>query len=133
MSLKEMQKSSDTYTLREAMTLEELHQLLQARWTKDMPGTFKLKKSLLGKHIRFETRRQVQPRVKIKDNVVTIRKLKDTSTLSVGGGPALDLKDMKQMGKDIKAGGMKAAVTGGADYFNGVCDALRQVLSDKLV
>ena len=96
-----------------------------------MPGKFKLKKGLFGKSILFDVYMQTQPRVTVKENVVTVRRVNSSTTVSVGGSPSIDFKDMKQRVGAFKEGGLKQAAFGGQDYFNGVCDAMREVLKDK--
>ena len=132
MDIKTMQKAVEKYTLREPMTLDELHQLMTQRWNAELPGTFKLKKGLLGKSIQFDVYMQVQPKVTIKDNVVTCRKFTNATEVSVGKSPSIDIKNAKQRIDAAKEGGVKKAALGGVEYFLGVCDAMREVLMDKM-
>jgi len=132
MDMKTMQKAVEKYTLREPMTLDELHQLMTTRWNAEMPGTFKLKKGLFGKSITFDTYMQVQPKVSVKNNIVTCRKFNSSTTVSVGGSPATDIKNMKERLDAAKEGGLKKAALGGVEYFLGVCDAMREILKDKM-
>ncbi|MEA5003599.1 MAG: hypothetical protein VB081_08880 [Christensenella sp.] len=132
MDLKAMQKAVEKFTLKEPMTLEELYDLMKQRWNAELPGTFQLKKGLMGKSILFDVYMQVQPKVTIKDNVVTVRKISNSTSVSVGGGPGVDIKASAEYKKAFKEGGFKDAISGGPAYFNGVCDAMREILSDLI-
>jgi len=132
MDIKTMQKAVEKYTLKDPMTLDELYQLMTMRWGEELPGTFKLKKGLLGKSIQFDVYMQVQPKVTVKDNVVTCRKFTSSTEVSVGGSPGIDIKNMKQRIEAGKEGGIKKAAMGGVEYFLGVCDGMREVLKDKM-
>jgi hypothetical protein len=116
------------------MTLEHLHELM-TQYSAGFPGQFKLKKGLLGKSIMFDVYMQVQPRITIKDNVVTCRKMSNSTTVSTGIGGAsvgTDIKASKQYREAMKEGGLKKAISGGPEYFHGVCDALRDMLKAKM-
>jgi hypothetical protein len=131
MNMKAMNKGVEKYTLSAPMTLDELYQLMTQRWTAEMPGKFKLKKGIFGERILFDVYIQIQPRVTVKENVVTVRRMQNSTKVSVGGMPGVDIKDMKQRMAAAKEGGLKKAALGGQEYFNSVCDAMRDVLKDK--
>ena len=132
MGFKEMSKSVEKYTLSASITIDELYSLMAERWGEGMPGKFKLKKGLFGKRVLFDVYMQIQPRVTVKENVVTVRKTQKSTKVGIGGGPMMDIKDMKQRAAALKEGGIKKAMFGGQEYFNNVCDALREVLKDKM-
>ena len=125
--LKEMSKVVEKFTLKDPMTLDELHQFMIQRWTAEMPGKFKLKKGLFGKRIEFDVYMQILPRVTVKGNVVTVRRQQQSTT--VGG---VDFKDAKQRMAAAKEGGLKKAAMGGMEYFVNVRNAMREVLQDKM-
>ena len=134
MDLKAMGKSVEKYTLREPMTIEDLYSLL-TQGSIGFPGNFRLKKGLFGKSILFDVYMQVQPRITVKENIVTCRKISSSTTVSTGIGGAsfgTDLKASKQYRDAMRDGGLKKAISGGPEYFHGVCDALREVLKDKV-
>jgi len=122
-------KNVEKYTLREAMTIEDLFELMKNNWSADIPGSFKFKKGLFGKSIAFDAFMQVQPKVSVKGNIVTVLRVSNSSGVSVGG---VNIKEMEQRNKAAKEGGFKAAITGGQDYFNNVCTAMRELLSDRV-
>jgi hypothetical protein len=135
MDMKEANKSSEKFILKNSLTLEELHKIMSDA---EMPGKFKLKKGLFGKSITFDVYMQIQPRITIKENVVTVRKIKSSSTVSVGDSPEIDFKDMKERIGAVKEGasggggfaaGLKKAALGGQEYFLGVCNSVREVLA----
>jgi len=130
MDMKEMSKSSEKMTLRDAMTLEELRDILAANW--DGPGKFKYKKGLFGKSLQFDTVMQIQPRVTIKDNTLIVRKIKNSTKVGVGGGPMIDYKDTKQRLAAAKEGGIKAAAFGGHDNFKAVCERIKEILGARV-
>jgi len=132
MDLKTMQKAVEKYTLKESMTIDDLNSLMTQRWTEEMPGKFKLKKGLFGKSIQFDVYMQVLPKVTVKDNVVTCRKMQSSTTVSVGGSSGVDIKNTHQRMEAAKEGGLKKAAFGGVEYFLGVCDAMREILGDKM-
>ncbi len=135
MDMKALQKAVEKYTLREAMGIEDLHSLMVGSGAQ-FPGNFKLKKGLFGKSITFDVYMQVQPRITVKDNVVTCRKMSSSTTVSTGVSSnatvGMDIKASKQYKDAMKEGGLKKAISGGPEYFLGVCDALREVLKDKM-
>ena len=127
MNLKEMSKIVEKFTLKESMTIDELHQLMTERWTAEMPGKFKLKKGLFGKRIEFDVYMQILPRVSVKGNVVTVRRQQQST--QVGG---VDFKDAKQRMAAAKEGGLKKAAMGGMEYFVNVRNAMREILQDRM-
>ena len=125
-------KSTEKYTLNAPMTPEDLCELMTQRWTDEMPGKFVLKKGLGGKSITFDVYMQIQPVVTVKGNAVTVKKMTNKTNVSVGGVGG-DFKAMKEAAAALKDGGIKAAALGGQEYFNSVCDAIREVLKDRVV
>ena len=132
MNFKEMAKSVEKYTLTEPITADELFALMSERMTAELPGKFKLKKGLFGKSIAFDVYQQVMPSVSVKGNVVKVQKLQISTGVSIGGGPAIDIKATQQRIAAAKEGGFKSAMFGGHEYFIKVCDALREALADRL-
>ena len=130
MDMKTMQKTVEKLTLREPMTIDELRTLLGEKWTG--PGNYQFKKGLFGKSIQFDTIMQIQPRVSIKENVVTIRKIKSSTKVGIGGGPMIDYKDAKQRKDAAKEGGLKAAMFGGHENFQAVCEKIKELLADRI-
>ena len=128
MDLKEMSRNPQKITLKEPMTIEELYSLMTEKWTPEMPGPFKFKKGLFGKSIKFSIYMQIVPTVKIKNNVVIIRRNQQSTT--VGG---VDIKDMSQRMSALKEGGLKKAAMGGMEYFISICNAFREILKDRAV
>lgn len=127
MDMDVMKKSVEKITLKEEMTLGQLYDLMKEN--KDiMPGEFKLKKGILGKSINFDVFMQTEPRITVKDNVVTVRRMGKSTEVGIGNMPSMDFKDMKQRLKAVKDGGIKKSVTGGAEYFVGVCNAMVELL-----
>lgn len=131
MDMKALQKTVDKIVLSEAMTLEQLHELMVQNSEK-MPGKFKLKKGLFGKAILFDVFMQTQPRITIKDNTVTIRRMGNSTTVGIGNMPKMDFKDMKQRIGAVKEGGLGKAVSGGAEYFGKACDAMQELLKPRV-
>jgi len=131
MGLKEMSKTVEKFTLREPITLEELHGLM-VQGGIAFPGNFKLKKGLFGKSITFDVLMQVQPRVTVKENVVIVRKVQSSTKVSVGGGPSIDIKATQQRAQAVKEGGIGKAFTGGIDYFLNVIEAMRGLLQSRM-
>ncbi len=135
MDMKALQKAVEKYTLRDSTDIENLHRLMTESGVQ-FPGNFKLKKGLFGKSIIFDVFMQVQPQITVKDNVVTCRKMSSSTTVSTGVSSnatvGMDIKASKQFKEAMKEGGFKKAVSGGAEYFIGVCDALREVLKDRM-
>jgi len=130
MDMKAMSKSSEKFTLRDPMTLEDINSLLSEKW--DGPGAFKLKKGLFGKSILFDTVMQIQPRLYVKENAIIVRKVSNSVKVGVGSGPMIDYKDAKQRVSALKEGGLKSAAFGGNDNFTSVCEKLREILQDRL-
>ena len=127
MDFKSAAKTVEKFTLAQPISIEELHALMTQRWGEGLPGGFKLKKGLMGPSIGFDTYMQTAPKVTVKDNVVTVRRIGKST--QVGG---VDFKDSLQRSKALKDGGIQAAAFGGQEYFLGVCDRMREVLADRL-
>jgi len=122
-------KNKDILKLKEAMTLEEIEQVLRAQLNPEI-FPFKLKKGIMGKGIEFKTVMQVLPRLTVKGDEVRILRVNSKTTVSFGGGPGMDLKAMGQFSNAMKEGGIKGAIAGGQEYFESVCDAVREALSE---
>ena len=127
MKMDVLSKTVEKITLKNPMTLEELYDLMKENSEK-LPEKFKLKKGVLGKSIHFEVVMQTDPKITIKDNIVTIRRMGNSTEIGIGNMPSLDFKDLKQRTQAIKEGGLGKAISGGADYFASVCDAMVELL-----
>lgn len=127
MKMDVLSKNVQKITLKEAMTLEEMYDLMKTNSEK-LPEKFKLKKGILGKSINFEVVMQTEPKITIKDNIVTIRRMGNSTEVGIGKMPSLDFKDLKQRTQAVKEGGFGKAISGGADYFGSVCDAMVDLL-----
>lgn len=131
MDMRSLSKTVRQYTLREPISLEALYQLMMERGGA-FPGPFKLKKGLFGQSIQFGVVMQVQPVVKVKDNVVTARAITNKTQVGIGGMPQMDFKDIKQRTAALKEGGIGKALLGGQENFHNVCDVLQDILSDRM-
>lgn len=127
MKMDVLSKTVEKINLKEVMTIEQLYDLMKENSEK-LPEKFKLKKGVLGKSIHFEVVMQTDPKVTVKDNIVTIRRVGNSTEVGIGNMPSLDFKDLKQRTKAIKEGGLGKAISGGADYFASVCDAMVDLL-----
>ncbi|HZK28493.1 MAG TPA: hypothetical protein VFD00_13235 [Thermoclostridium sp.] len=127
MKMDVLSKSVEKINLKESMTLEQLYDLMKQNSEK-MPGKFKLKKGLFGKSILFDVVMQTQPRITVKNNLVTVRRMNNSTSVGVGNMPTMDFKDMKQRAKAVKEGGFGKAISGGAEYFGSACDAMVELL-----
>ena len=135
--LMEMSKSVEKFTLANAMTIEELFQLMTERWDAELPaGPFVIKKGLMGQSIQFPTYQTVQPVVTIKGNVVVCKKTEGAKVEVLG----VDRKAKKQRKEGFNAGkegggflgGLKGAAMGGVQYYLDTCNTLRVILQDKM-
>jgi len=135
--LKEMNKSVEKYKLANAMTIEELFQLMVERWNTELPaGQFIIKKGMMGQKIEFPSYQTVQPIVTVKGNEVVCKKTEGTKVEVMG----VNHKDRNQRNKAFNEGneaggflqGMKNAAMGGVEYYLGVCDTMRGILQDKM-
>ena len=127
MTMELMSKNVEKIDLKEAMTLDDLYKIMQEH-SDDLPGEFKLQKGLLGKSINFKVYMQAEPRVTVKDNTVTVRKMGSKTNDGSGGIPSIDYKNLKQSVKAVKDGGLGKSVTGGAEYFVNICNAMVDIL-----
>ena len=132
MDLKAMTKTTEKFTLREELSLEQLYDVMMQSGIQ-FPSQFKLAKGLLGKAIDFEVYMQVLPKITVKNNVVTVRRTESKSTISVLGSPSVDLKAQRQGRDAAKQGGFMKSITGGQDYFNDICDLMRIALQSRIV
>lgn len=131
MDMRSLSKTVREFTLREAITIEELYQLMMER-SGAFSGPFKLKKGLFGKSIKFAVVMQVQPVIKVKDKVVTARAISNKTEVSVGGGPSMDFKDIRQRAAALKEGGLGKALMGGQERFHQICDELQSILAERM-
>ena len=112
------------YKLREPMTTEELYDLMTQRWHADLPGKFQLKKGLFGSYIRFDTYMTIQPRVKVKKDVVQITR--NEVQVTTGG---IDIRAAGQAIEKMRHGGsMMDVMMAAPEYFLKVCAEVRNVL-----
>ena len=126
MDLKAMSKTKEVITLNKPLTIDELYDIMEQN--KEMfPGSFK---KGFGKSISFDVYMTIWPKIKIKGNTVIVRKYSKSSSVSIGGGPAVDIKAAKQSMGAIKEGGMKGALQAGPQYFNSICDNMVEILKD---
>jgi len=135
--LMEMNKSVEKFTLANAMTIEELFQLMTERWDAELPaGPFVIKKGIMGQSIQFPTYQTIQPVVTVKGNVVVCKKTEGAKVEVLG----VDRKAKKQRGNAFKAGkesggflaGLKEAAMGGVQYYLDTCNTLKVILQDKM-
>lgn len=127
MKMDVLSKNVEKIKLKNPMTLDQLYELMMQNIEK-MPGKFKLKKGIMGKAILFDVIMQTQPRITVKDNIVTVRRMGNSTSVGVGNMPSVDFKDMKQRAQAVKEGGFSKAISGGAEYFGSVCDAMVELL-----
>jgi hypothetical protein len=130
MDLKTMAKVVEKFELRDPITLNELFNLMMQSGI-EFPGKFKMKKGLLGPYIGFDTYMTVQPRVKVKGNRVTVRKINVSMSVGVGR-VSIDVKDTQQRLQAAKTGGLSKALTGGPEYFINVIEKMRELLKTRL-
>ena len=136
--MKELSKSVEKFELKSAMTIEELCQLMAERWNAELPaGPFTMKKGIMGTNIIFPTYQRIQPVVSVKGTTVVCKKTEGAQVKVLG----VDHKDQKQRNAAFKGAkesgggfldGMKAAATGGIDYYLDVCNTLRAILADRM-
>jgi hypothetical protein len=131
MNINVMKKTVEKIVLREPITLEYLYELMIQTPAK-LPGSFKLKKGLMSKSIYFDVFVQEQPRITVKGNTVTVRRMRKKSNVGIGNMPSMDFKAMKQTAQAVKDGGFTKSISGGAEYFVSVCDAMRELLKSRL-
>ena len=130
MGLKEMTKTVEKFTLREPISIEELNDLMVQNAT-GFPGNFKLKKGL-GKSIVFDVLMTIQPIVTVKGNVVVVKRIQNSTKISIGGGPSVDRKAVQQRVQAAKEGGLGKAITGGVDYYLNIVEVMRGLLQSRM-
>lgn len=131
MDMRSLSNTVRKYTLREPMSPEALYQLMMDRGGA-FPGPFKLKKGLFGKSIQFGVVMQLQPVIKVKDNVVTARAVSNSTKVGIGSMPEMDFKSIKQRTAALKQGGVGKALLGGQQNFHQICDVLQDILADRM-
>ena len=138
MDMKTMMKAAEDYKLREPLTLEELFDIMQTS-NIVFPGQFKISKGLFGKAIVFDTFAEVQPRVTVKDKTVKVRKAETNTGSTIPSrqreeGVRINLNRAAGDIKTMKEGGLDGLLSGhssGPEYFNNVCDRMRDLLQDR--
>ena len=127
---KDLFKSVEKYELREAIDIDALFSLMGQSGI-EWPGQYKVSKGLLGKTIAFDSYMNTVPTVHVKNNIVQVKREQPKSDVQVLGVSRNAVKAQKEMFGGIKEGGLKQGLTGGQDYFLGVCDLMRELLKDK--
>ena len=130
MDFKSMTKVKENFTLRDSISLEELHNLMNQGGIQ-FPGIFKLKKGLFGPYICFDTFMQIQPIIKVKNNIVKISKVNISKQVGIGG-MSIDINDAQQRIQAAKTGGLGKAVMGGQEYFLNVIEKMRELLQSRM-
>ena len=129
--LNKMMMRPEKFILKDPISLEELHELMIQNETA-YPGRFRIKRGLFGKSIVFDIYMTIKPSISVKDNIVKIRALQQSSSVKVGNMPSIDIKATKQVLQATKEGGLGKALTGGPEYYNSIADALRELLQGRL-
>ena len=125
-----MAKVVEKFELRDPIALNELFNLMMQSGI-EFPGKFRMKKGLLGPYIGFDTYMTVQPRVKVKGNRVTVRKINSSMHFGVGR-VSVDVKTTSQRIQAAKTGGLGKALTGGPEYFINVIEKMHELLKSRL-
>ena len=107
MDQKAMAKIVEKFQLRNTFTYEELYDMM-VKSDVGFPGQFKINKGIFGTSILFETYMAVQPTVTIKNTTVTVRRF-----------------EVPQ-----REGPFTKGWIGGSEYFNEVCNKMRELLRD---
>ena len=121
-----------------SVTIEELYELMEKRWDTNKNGGFELNKFLFVRSIRLDGYFMYKYDVYItnsinlgrgienrKNNIVDIRPIKwSYSSLS---------KAQKEQVKTIRSLPSEEAKQLVLGYYQGLCDAMREVLSDKAI
>ena len=125
-TLQNQMDNKRTIQLQSPMELDELFSLLKEKVNTELLGEPVLKKGLTGKAIVFPKTSRVTPRITVKGNVVTVQKIIDSSTTTVGVGGigfALD--------KDMRGKNALNTMDAGADYFKTVALAVEDALTGR--
>ena len=139
MDMKTMMKAAEDYKLREPLTLEELFDIMQTS-NIAFPGQFKITKGVFGKAIVFDTFAEVKPRITVKDKTVKVRKTETNTGSTIPSrereeGLRINLTEAAHDIKTMKEGGFDGLLSGhgsGPEYFNNVCDRMRELLQDRI-
>ncbi len=92
------------------MTLDEIFEFLSAH-AAAFPSGFSIKTGIIGRHIAFEERYRAKPCLTVKENMVTITKMMNNGSTSVGVG-----------GVKINVDGKPYNPIMAEEYFRTVCD-----------
>jgi hypothetical protein len=120
----------ESFILKEPITLEELYDLMMLNESA-FPDKFKLQKGLLGKSIVFPVFLNIQPIITVKDTKVKVSYVEKSTSVGVGGA-GIDIKAAKQALQAAKEGGLIKAVTGGAEKYQQVIDAIHELLQSRM-
>ena len=121
----------EKFFLKDPIALEALHELMVRNETA-FPGKFRLKKGLFGKSIVFDLYMNIKPIIRVKDSMVKVSSIQQSTTVSAGGMPGIDIKATKQRIQAAKNDGIGKAFTGGPDYYNAVISAMRELLQGRI-
>ena len=104
-----------------AMTIEEIFDLLNAR-AAAFPTKFAVKNGIIGKHIAFDEQYRAKPCLTVKDDTITITKMMNSSTTTVGAG-----------GFNVDVSGKSNNPMLAEDYFRTICDICCRIFAGEEV
>ena len=125
-TMKDAMDSVRKYELKEALTIEQLYELIKADAALTAQGEVSFKKGMFGKSINFPKISRVTPVITVKNNVVTLKNVEDRSTSAVSVGGMSFAKD-----KDMRGGNAINTTQAGSAYFKGVAELVGKLLEDK--
>ena len=127
-----MTKSKESIILVEPIALDELYSLMdQSRPL--FPGDFKLKKGMFGSSIVFSRYMDIGVEIITKGNTVVIKRTQASKSVSSNNRMSIDkIADFTQTTQSVvhnlETGKLSEGFMGGANYFKGICAALRELL-----
>ena len=125
------------FVLKEPMSLDELYDLMTQN-KNAFPGNFKLKKGLFGSSIDFDVRMYLQPKINVKNNIVTVKTVQreNNNTVKVGG---VDLGSLQKGLQTVKEGGLGGLVnsvadslTEGENYYQNIVNSMEELLQSRM-
>ena len=138
--MKLMEKTKESIVLREPVSLDGLYNLMEQDKAR-LPGEFKLEKGLLGASIVFDKYMNIGAKVSVKESTVTVSRTEQNKSVSrqQGGKNRMSFNQMSDFVQStqsvinaVQTGEFGDDLTGGLNYFQSICDAMRELLQNRI-
>jgi len=135
-TIKVLETTKESLTLRESISVEELYGLMEQAKTQ-FPGNFKLKKGVFGTSIVFDKYMGFGTTVRVKETKIHLKRMNPSSNSKNRKNRSLAhlvniAKTAQSVGHAIKTGEINEDLLGGPNYFRDICEVMRELLQSSM-